>query len=97
MKKLLAIAGTMMLLYVLISSLTEAAAPRTAPPAATEALVYVVKAEDDRVVVYYADSLYLRTDTPVSALPKSDRTRLNEGITLTSEKELRALLEDICS
>lgn len=97
MKKLLAIAGAVMILYVLISSLANAAVPRTAPVEATAAQVFVVREEGDRVVVYCGDSLFLRTDTTVSALPKSDRTRLSEGITLTSEKELRRLLEDFCS
>ena len=97
MKKLIAVFGALMIVYVLITSLTNVPAPYEAPAAASEAQVYVVRSEDDRVVVYYGDRLYRRTDTPVSSLPKSDRSRLNEGITLTDERELKRLLEDICS
>jgi len=97
MKKLIAFFGVLMILYVLVTSLTEAPAGGGAPDAASEAQVYTVRAEDDRVVVYHGDSLWLRTDTPVSSLPKSDRQRLNKGIPLTDDRQLKCLLEDLCS
>ena len=59
--------------------------------------VYLMRAQDDRLVVYLGDELILRTDTQVSALPKADRLKLSRGIVVYSEKELRKLLEDYCS
>jgi hypothetical protein len=100
MKKTVLLIGAVMILYVIVSTL--AAGDRTsdsaaAPAVDTHTVVYVVREENDRVVVYRDDSLFLTTDTPVSLLPKGDRTRLSKGIVLYSEEELKALIEDICS
>lgn len=97
MKKLIAIAGAAMILWVLISAQAYGTETAEVPVQATQATVYVMREENDRVVVYQGDSVWLRTDTPVSSLPKSDRVRLREGILLTSEEELRQMLEDFCS
>jgi hypothetical protein len=101
MKKIVLLAGAAMMLYVIVSS-SSAGEMGSDQSKMTDAdglheVVYIVREENDRVVVYRDDSLFLTTDTPVSLLPKSDRTRLKNGIVLYSDKELKALIEDICS
>lgn len=60
---------------------------------------YIVTALDGRVAVSESDSgrIIRRTDTQVALLPESDRKRLEKGIRVKTERELRQLLEDICS
>ena len=58
---------------------------------------YIVAQYDGAVAVFSGGELLMRTDTPVASLPKADRTRLEKGISVYSQKELKALLEDLCS
>ena len=100
MKKLLLPAGLLMIGYVAVSSLSGAAARGDIAPhsAASECPpAYVVGCERDRVAVYRLGELYVLTDTPASSLPKRDRERLLDGIEVYSDRELKELLEDLCS
>ena len=104
MKKLLIFTGVIMIAYVAVSSLHGgyAVAVQNGTDAYisegdTKAEIFVITTQNDRVVVYSEGEVYLRTDTIVSQLPKKDRLKLNEGITVFSEKELKELLEDYCS
>lgn len=94
MKRLLALVGAVLIAFVIRS----AAASDGAQEGAREGEgAYVVTGEDNRVVVYRSGELFLRTDTPLSALPKSDRKRLEQGIRVFSDTELKVLIEDLCS
>ena len=56
---------------------------------------FCVRESGGLVAVYTASGeLVRRTDIPVSALPKSDREALQEGIRFTSWKEVLSLLQD---
>ena len=99
MKKLLAVTGVILIAYVLFSA-SYGGQNRSVNSARTDSgngSVYVMREEDDRVVVYLNDALYLRTDTRVSSLPKSDRLKLKNGIPVYSKEELKILVEDYCS
>ena len=102
MKKLLAVTGAILISYVI---LTSAVANEAAAPSAGEADNVAVEADDGytvadhegRVAVYRAGRLYRLTDTPTASLPKSDRLKLERGIRVDSDKELKSILEDYCS
>ena len=101
MKKLLLITGAVLIAYLLLmtaapgSGAHEIAAADSASIASDTG--YIVTAEQGRIVVYQGAELYLSTDTPVASLPKADRTKLERGIYVYSQKELKPLLEDLCS
>lgn len=98
MKRLLLITGIILILYLIL--MTMAAPPTAAPSAQTverQESGYRIGVSDGRVTVFRNGELYLRTDTPVSSLPRSDRTKLEEGIEINSLKELKERLEDYCS
>ena len=103
MKRLLLITGVFLIAYVvMMTSLPFEAGEQPKPAAAvtvsvTEDAVYLVTERDDRIVVFLNGAQYLRTDTVVSSLPKSDQQRLKDGILLTGFDSLRKLLEDYCS
>ncbi len=97
---LFAVVGVAMIVYVVVS----AAAVTVEPPAqerslssAEDAAGYVVREENNRVVVYRDGALWMKTETPVSELPKRDRVKLRRGITVYSDAELKQLIEDYCS
>ncbi len=96
MKKLLAITGAILLVYLFV---TVRMTPSTAVAGhdTAERTVYLVKEYEGYVAVSEGDQPPVKTATPVAALPKSDRSRLVEGILLYSKEELKALLEDLCS
>ena len=98
MKKLLAVTGVILLIY-LLGTATPApphAESRGVPP--TESRVMYTVGEYEGYVAVFGESKEPRlTDTAVASLPKSDRGRLDKGIEIYSEKELKALLEDLCS
>lgn len=102
MKKLLTVTGAILIAYVVLSSVyvssgEEAVAAKTAQPQTRPQQIYVVREENDRLVVYLDEQVYLRTDTRVSTLPRSDRLKLEHGIDVFSDEELKQLLEDYCS
>lgn len=102
MKRLIGITGAFLLIYVIVTAAMTPAGEATVPTdpdgAADEnAAVYTAREENDRIVIESGGGVVLRTDTGVSGLPKIDRLRLEEGITLYSDKELKAFLEDYCS
>lgn len=91
-----------MLVYLALNMITspQAGEPFAASTAAQEteaAAGYRVGVSDDRVAVFHNGQLYLRTDTLLSSLPKSDRTKIENGIEVDSVKELKELLQDYCS
>ncbi len=98
MKKLLAITGVILVIYLLAS------VTLTPPPAVTgEAAsvqrrpLYTVREYEGYVAVFPDGGKPKLTDTAAASLPKSDRIRLEKGIEIFSEKELKELLEDLCS
>lgn len=102
MKKLLAITGAALIAYVILTSVMSGDSSAPAAVSAqsareTVAQSYTVAAYDGRVAVYLGDTLLRVTDTPVDSLPKADRVRLYDGIAVNSEKELKRMLEDLCS
>lgn len=107
MKRLLLITGVILISYVVFSSVittpkndTVAVAQEVETKAEERArapMVYTVKSENNRVVVYLDDAIYLKTTTVVSSLPKADQKRLLYGIKLNTKEELKTMLEDFCS
>lgn len=61
--------------------------------------IFVLRAENNRIVVYRNDEKtpFLTTDTIVSTLPKGDVLRLEKGITVKGKENLHKSLEDYCS
>lgn len=61
--------------------------------------VFIIKAENGRLAVYKKGDTkpYMQTDTFVKALPKGDILRLEKGIEVTGEENLKRYLEDYCS
>ncbi len=103
MKKLILIFGTFAIIFVVASaSLNNHYASTkevgdTSTQIQTDTQPYTIKSENDRIVVYRGDTLLYRTTTSVNTLPKKDRKTLLEGITVTSQQELKRLLDDYCS
>jgi hypothetical protein len=66
---------------------------------AEQDVVYILKAESGKLVVYVKgeSSPCLETNTYVSNLPKSDILRLEKGIEISGKENLRKSLEDYCS
>ena len=84
-------------------SLASAAEPdreadRPAEDAAAEAFPnYLLCAVDGEVCLCLEGEIVLHTGVAVSTLPQQDRTALEDGIAVTSQAELTALLEDLGS
>ena len=99
MKRLIVITGVILVVYlVLVTVVTqEADAPAAVGVQQATESGYRIGASEGRVAVFRDGNLYLRTDTTLSSLPKSDRNRLEQGINVDSLKELKSLLEDYCS
>lgn len=99
MKKLLLMTGIILTAYLGITSPLSSAGEPVAVIAEVEATEggFLVGVSQGRVAVFRGGELYLKTDTSVSSLPRADRTRLEQGIYLDSEKELKQLLQDLCS
>ena len=102
MKKLILIAGIIVMIYLALNLIVS---PQADAPVAASASAQATQAEngfrigvaDDRVAVFHDGVLYLKTETLTSSLPKSDRAKIEEGIHVDSVKELKKLLQDYCS
>ena len=102
MKKLIIITGVILAAYL---TLTAVITPREELPSAAAIQSGETEAESGfrigvsqgRVAVFRDGELFLRTETLLSSLPKSDRARLEKGVHVDSLKELKELLEDYCS
>lgn len=102
MKKLILITGAVLIAYLLLVTVVsqEAQAPATAgvqTQRAQNEKEYRIGVADGRVAVFRDGDLYMKTDTALSSLPKSDRNRLEQGIYIDSVKELKERLQDYCS
>lgn len=102
MKKLIVITGIILIGYLLL--ITVVSQPAQAPAAAsaqaerlTAEKAYKIADYEGRVAVFHNGDLYLKTQTMLSSLPKSDRNRIEKGIEFDSLKELKTLLQDYCS
>lgn len=102
MKRLIVITGIILLVYLVL--MTQTARPVTAPQSAADSAArttvesgYRIGVSEGNVAVFRDGKLCMRTDTPLSSLPKSDRARLEEGVYIDSVKELKERLEDYCS
>lgn len=104
MKKLLLVTGVLLIAYVVMMTSLSPSARSSEEESVSETIVetvtqdvYTVLDENGRVSVLLNGAEYLRTDTVVSSLPKSDQLRLKQGITVTDTNTLKKLLEDYCS
>lgn len=104
MKKLILIFGAFSIICVIVSSVADMKIqsinePTEATVAASEAAdnIYTVKSENGKIVVYKGNTLYLKTSTAISTLPKLDQKELLYGITATSKEEMIKILEAYCS
>ena len=100
-KKLLVITAAILAVYLLLTA--TIAPPASAPEKAyqtvgeAESDSWRIGEYDGTVTVFRGGEPVLRTETRVSELPKADRTRLAQGIDVYSQKELKSILEDLCS
>jgi len=101
-KKLLGVTGAILAVYLLLTA--TVAPPASAPEAAAYMAVqeadsgaWQIREYEGKVTVFRSGKPILRTDTRVSELPKADRSRLVQGIDVYSQKELKRILEDLCS
>lgn len=104
MKKLILIAvtGVILISCMLIST---AAAGSTAAGAAEISAAdsaekeFLITSERGRLVVYRSgeDEPFLTTDTFTSSLPRQDQRKIEDGITVRGEENLRKAIEDYCS
>ena len=97
MKKLLLITGVILIAYLLFLSAQTPRPTDTAQTAAGSGAPYTVREYQGYVAVFEKEKEPHITDTAVASLPQSDRGKLKKGISIYSEKELKALLEDLCS
>lgn len=104
MKRLLLITGVLLIAYVVMMTSLSPSAKSSDEAGVAETIaeslaqdVYTVLDENGRVSVLLNGAEYLRTDTVVSSLPKSDQLRLRQGITVTDTDALKRLLRDYCS
>lgn len=61
--------------------------------------VYFITSLDGRLVVYKENvsSPYIKTDTLLNTLPKADKEKIEKGIYIYGEANLKKALEDYCS
>ncbi len=112
MKKLVAITGIILLGCLFVSA---AAAPQATAEMAQSSIVYnekgtidnsetakevyILKAENGKLVVYIkGESVpYFVTDTTITSLPRGDILRLEKGIEISGYENLKKSIEDYCS
>ncbi|MEE0913705.1 MAG: hypothetical protein U0L76_03860 [Ruminococcus sp.] len=105
MKKLVAITGIILMLCLFTGvafspeTSVQTTNAQTAKNVHNENDVFLLKAENNRIVVYKKGETtpYMTTDTPVDSLPKGDIMLLELGIEIEGEKNLKKSLEDYCS
>lgn len=105
MKKLVLITGIILMVCLFTSVYASPTATVGTKAKVTEEKrendndVFVMKSENNRIVVYrYGEETpYLTTDTLVSTLPKGDIMLLEKGIEVKGEENLKKSLEDYCS
>ena len=69
--------------------------PEAAPETAVPTALYTVREIGGRIGIFDAGGALVRTvNVPVATLPRADREQLAVGITIHSEEELKALIED---
>ncbi len=69
--------------------------PEAAPETTAPTVLYTVREIGGRIGIFDADGALIRTlNVPVATLPRADREQLAVGITLGSNEELQALIED---
>ena len=69
--------------------------PEAAPETELPTALYTVRETGGRIGIFDAGGVLVRTvNVPVNTLPRSDREQLSVGITIHSEEELKALIED---
>lgn len=109
MRKLVLITGVVVYVLFVVStfiaigtegkmSVLDTAAPQSVTTESLQQQTYTVKNIDGKITVLNSENNIIKTtDTLVALLPISDQTRLNKGIQVNGENELRTLLEDFCS
>ena len=105
MKKLVLITGIILMVCLFTSVYASPSATVGTNATVTEESkggeneVFVLKSENNRIVVYRfgENTPYITTDTLVSTLPKGDIMLLEKGIEVNGEENLKKSLEDYCS
>jgi hypothetical protein len=110
MKRLVILTGIIVYILFAISAFIAIASEETEDytqlATATEAVtqyssedIFLVKNQEGKVVVLNNETKEIieKTDTQVSLLPKTDQKKLEDGIVVQGKKELRKILEDLCS
>ena len=69
--------------------------PEAAPESTAPAVMFTAREVNGRIGIFDASGALVRTlGVPVVTLPRADREQLAVGITIHSEEELKALIED---
>lgn len=105
MKRLILITGIILISCVLIQSFAQIPqAPSPAPAVSESTQVsapkrFVLKSVEGRLAVFRKGEgqPIFTTDTLTAMLPRQDRLRLEQGVEVEGEPELRKTLEDYCS
>lgn len=106
MKRLVGFTGAVLMICLAVgvffappSSAESTIATKSEIVATSAAEVFIIKVEDNRIVVYKkgGSEPYLVTDTSVSSLPKGDVVYLENGIEIEGKDALRKALQDYCS
>ncbi len=104
MKKLILIAvtGVILISCVIIGAAATGSAVESGASVsetAEEEKEFVITSEHGRLVVYRSgeNEPFLTTDTFTSSLPRADKRKIDEGIEVKGEENLRRALEDYCS
>lgn len=106
MKRLVSITGTILIICLFVGvffapsgEAHSTSAVQSEPVSTVNEEIYIIKAEDNHIVVYKKGESepYLNTDTLIDSLPKGDTVYLEKGIEVEGRNNLRKALEDYCS
>ncbi len=105
MKRLVGITGVILIVCLFAStffapvSLAESTETLQTQCSTQAEDVFVIKAENNRIVVYKkgGNEPYLTTDSPCDNLPRADIVYLENGIEVVGRENLRKALQDYCS